>query len=346
MGTPAAEVVRDLHAQYWDALVAADRFAALSAVKALRAGGRTSAELIEELVVPAQQRIGDLWVSGEWGVAQEHAATAVNEGLVHWLCSFSAPPSEEAPLVVVSCVAGERHAMPALVVAEGLALEGLRVHYLGADPDPADLLAQVEVLQPQAVLLSATLTSSLATTKALFAGIRALGVPVVVGGRAFGGDARRSEALGATAYARDVATAARIVRGLPVEMDAPAATPVAGRAGEDEGSWLAEHQHEIVPTVLAGISAAGAPRGVSRADLLDHVRHALGSLAAALVSEDESILVETRDWLVHVLAARGADPDLVADLWDAVGEAVRDRPAARLVLDRTAPGPVGAEVPA
>lgn len=346
MGTAPPEASRtSLHAQYWDALVAADRFAALRAVKALKDGGCSTAELLDDLVVPAQQRIGDLWVSGEWGVAQEHAATAVNEGLVHWLCSFSAPPSEEAPLVVVACVAGERHAMPALVVAEGLALEGLRVHYLGADPDPADLLAQVELLRPRAVLLSATLSASLASTKALFAGVRALGVPVVVGGRAFGGDARRAEALGATAYAPDVATAVRLVRELPPVDPGPAAA--VGHPGEVEGGRIAERQHEIVPTVLGLLTAdAGPTPGVSRAELVDHVRHVLGSLAAALVSEDESILVETRDWLAHLLASRGAGPDLVARLWAAVGAALGEQTTARRALDRTAPGRLDVEVPA
>ena len=190
--------------EYWSALHRGDRHGALAVLRRVRDTGADPIKVIDGLIMPAQERIGELWLEGEWSIAQEHAATAINEGLVHWLCSFADPPPPEAPLILVSCLERERHAFPALVVAEALMLAGYRVNYVGSDPEPGDLLRQILVLKPRAVLFSASLTSSLGGQKSLLGSIRAIGIPVVVGGRAFGGDERRALALGATAYARGI----------------------------------------------------------------------------------------------------------------------------------------------
>ena len=77
---------------------------------------------------------------------------------------------------MVSCLEGERHALPALVVAEGLTAAGYRVTYIGGDPEPGDLLRQVLLLKPRAVLFSASLTSSLGSQKPLLRSIGAIGM--------------------------------------------------------------------------------------------------------------------------------------------------------------------------
>ncbi|WP_170219271.1 cobalamin B12-binding domain-containing protein [Nocardioides litoris] len=222
-----------LQAEYWAALESADRVAALELVKRARVEGTSHPEIIDRLVVPAQARIGELWLSGEWDVEREHEATTINEGIVHWLGSFAPPPDPGRPLVVVACVETERHSLPALVIAEGLAGEGYRVDYLGGDPDPTHLVRAVVTTRPRAVLFSASLTSSLAGQKRVFAELRAFGIPVVVGGSAFGGDPDRALALGATAYAADLASAcgcSRPCRGGSSRSRCPSRRPPTSRA--------------------------------------------------------------------------------------------------------------------
>jgi len=318
---------------YWKALSVGDRHAAMAAVKRLRESGRSTLEIVDELIVPAQARVGDLWLDGEWTVSQEHAATAINEGLVHWLGSFAPPPDPSRPLVLVSCIEGERHALPALVVAETLRVAGYRVDYLGGDPEPHDLLSEVLVRKPRAVLFSASLTSSLASQKGLFGSIGAIGIPVIVGGRAFGGDERRARALGASAYARTVGDVLRVLEELPPRTSA-APRPEEGPA-DAEAAWILGFRSQITPHVVRTLGHRHAVDGSRPAwwiEVEGHVDHVLGCLAAALVTGDESIIVEVRHWLGQVLGRRGGPPGLVGEIWDLLAGPLRGHPLARVFL--------------
>ncbi len=203
---------------YWGALEAADRSRAQQTVSALLDAGWDGHRVLDELVVPSQERVGELWLRGEWVVAQEHLVTGVNEAIVHWLISLLPPPSPDADVAVVSCLTGDLHALPALVIAHGLTARGFRVVYVGADPEQSGLLVLVLRLRPRVVLFSASLTSSLSAQKTLFHNIASVGIPLIVGGRAFGGSelgARRAHALGATAYAETVDEVMELLAPLP-----------------------------------------------------------------------------------------------------------------------------------
>ncbi|WP_127479760.1 cobalamin B12-binding domain-containing protein [Nocardioides pantholopis] len=314
--------------EYWQALERGDRPAALEAVKRLQAEGQAPLEIMESLVLPAQGRAGELWLEGSWSFEQELAATAINEGLVHWLCSFSDAPRPGAALVLVACLRGERHELPALVVAEHLTAAGFR----GEVVEEPELVAQVRSRRPRAVLLSGTLTSSLGDQLALVAELRATGVPVVMGGAAFGGDERRALALGATAYAATIPDAVRLVHELPARVEPlPAAEPT---AAEVEAEWILGYREEITPYV-AGALVARHPelRPVDRhAELAATVDHVIGCLAASLVTGDETIMAEVRDWVVRVLDRRGAAGDLAEELFGLLAEPLRGHPVAGVLL--------------
>ena len=318
---------------YWRALAAGDRHAALAAVKRLQESGRSPLDIVDEVIVPAQARVGELWLDGDWSISQEHAATAINEGLVHWLGSFAPEPDPAAPLVLVACIEGERHALPALVVAESLQVAGYRVNYVGCDPEPHDLLREVLVLKPRAVLFSASLTSSLARQKGLFGSIRAIGIPVIVGGQAFGGDERRARALGATAYAPGVGDVLRLLEALPPRLR-PVPRPEEGPA-DAEAAWILGYRGRITPLVVRAVERRLGGEGERPQwwpELGGHVDHLLGCLAAALVTGDETIMIEVRDWLGLVLTRRGADAGLVTEIWDLLAEPLRGHPLARVYL--------------
>ena len=114
--------------RYLRALGRGDRPAALHQVRSLRPAGHGVAALIQELLVPAQLAVGELWVADAWSVAQEHAATAISESVLNALAVQEAPPaSPHALTLVVTCVEQEWHALPALMVTEHLRAEGFTV---------------------------------------------------------------------------------------------------------------------------------------------------------------------------------------------------------------------------
>jgi methanogenic corrinoid protein MtbC1 len=328
--------------EYWSALERGDRHGALAVVKRVQEAGEAAIDVIDRLVVPAQARVGELWFDGEWTVAQEHVATSINEGLVHWMSSFAPPADPDAPLVLVSCLERERHALPALLVAEALGLAGYRVNYVGGDPEPGDLLRQILLLKPRAVLFSASLTSSLGVQKPLFGNIRAIGIPVVVGGQAFGGDERRALALGATAYARTVDEVLTLLEELPARLKP--ATPRGPGPADVEAAWITQFRGEITPYVVRTIARRHLTDGEKTewfAELEAQMEHLLGCLTAALVTGDETIMVEVRDWLTQVLTRRGAEAGVVDEVWALLAEPLRGHPLARLHLAGSAAPPAG-----
>ncbi len=339
--------MNQVRTDYWTALESGDRLAALEVVKAERARGQTPTQVIEELVVPAQARIGELWLAGIWDVEQEARATEINEGLVHWLGSFAPPPRPDRPTVVVACVEHERHSLPALVVAEGLTWAGFHVVYLGNGSEPDRLVREVLEARPRAVLFSASLTSSLAGQKRVFTEIRATGIPVIVGGSAFGADPARAEALGATAYAADLAAAMELLETLPLwfaPVQAPERTPA-----DAEAEWILDRRHVLTEGVVARLVdrlGSGTALPPWWPDLVSHVDHVVGCVAAAVETGDETIVVEVRDWLGHVVEARGGDRDVVTELWSLLSVPLRGHPLAQAYLAAApTPAPTRAAVP-
>jgi hypothetical protein len=244
----------------------------------------------------------------------------------------------------VSCLERERHAFPALVIAEALMLAGFRVNYVGGDPEPGDLLRRILTLKPRAVLFSASLTSSLGGQKSLLGSIRAIGIPVVVGGRAFGGDERRALALGATAYARGIDDVLQLMNELPDRRES--GHSMALGPADEEAAWVMEYAGEITPYILRAIAHRHEQDSEWPpwwTEFESHMNHVVGCLAAALVTGDETIMVEVHDWLSQVLTRRGADVQLVDEIWELLGEPLRGQPLARLCLAGSAT-PTGGDV--
>ena len=68
--------------EYFDALHRADELHAVDLVNGLLDAGISGEDILLRLVAPAQVRIGLLWQTGGWTVAQEHAATCIAERVV------------------------------------------------------------------------------------------------------------------------------------------------------------------------------------------------------------------------------------------------------------------------
>jgi methanogenic corrinoid protein MtbC1 len=320
---------------YLAALASGDRGRAWEVVARLQASGASALDVMAQVIAPAQAQVGVLWATDAWSVAQEHAATAVSEGVLARLGGQIPSPSDPASPVVVSCVEQEWHALPALLVAEHLRSDGLPVSYLGANASAEHLVRHVHETAPRAVALSCSLSASLPRVRRQIEAVRATGTPVLVGGAAFDPRGRRAEILGATAHATSGTGATGVVRSLP---SAVSPAPALSHPGADEGYAVHADREGLVAELRRRVRDRYALAdsheeltGWQRA-MHDHLPHVVGALAGALVADDASIVEETCTWLDEVMRHRDAPADVTAGVHRELAMVVRDYPAASRVL--------------
>ena len=321
---------------YWTAVAAGNTRAAYAVAAATHDRGVPLPEVLAGLVIAAQRRVGELWAANDWTVAREHAATAVGEAVVRRL-GAAVPTPTTGPLLTVACVEREWHALPAMVVALTLRARGCQVTYLGASTSRDHLVSAILDIGPRAVLLSASLTSSLPRVRRQVEAVRGTGTPVVLGGRALDPDGRRAQRLGATAYARSPEVVLDVLAALPVHV--PPAGPLR-HPGAFEARSIEAESDTISRDVML---ATGAALGLEHADgdhtsddwrvvLATFVPHVIDCVAGALLTEDPTVYAETRAWLGGVLAGRGATPQALAVVEEALAQRLHDHPeAVRLI---------------
>jgi DNA-binding transcriptional MerR regulator len=105
---------------------------------------------------PFIQALGDRWADGLLGVRHEHFAS---ERLSEFFIRQWRPLSDacSGPAVICATPAGERHALGLQMAAFTLALNNLRVVYLGADLPANEVVEAVAQHSARAVVLSAAL---------------------------------------------------------------------------------------------------------------------------------------------------------------------------------------------
>jgi len=127
-----------------------DRLEALVAQQLALRGLRGFAD---EVVLPLARAVGDLWALGKIPIAAEHLASEV---VVQALKGGLRAGRGSGPLAVCACLPGERHEWGFLCTLTRVQDQGWRIHYLGPDLPPDEVVGVAWKLRPQAVALSAS----------------------------------------------------------------------------------------------------------------------------------------------------------------------------------------------
>jgi DNA-binding transcriptional MerR regulator/methylmalonyl-CoA mutase cobalamin-binding subunit len=109
--------------------------------------------LLQRVVAPLAQTIGDLWRDGTLTAAHEHFASAA----LRVFLGQAAKPfggTENAPVLVVATPAGQIHELGALIVGAMAANLGWHVTYLGASLPAAEIAGAAKQNHARAVALS------------------------------------------------------------------------------------------------------------------------------------------------------------------------------------------------
>jgi DNA-binding transcriptional MerR regulator/methylmalonyl-CoA mutase cobalamin-binding subunit len=109
--------------------------------------------MLQRVVAPLTQTLGDLWRSGTLTAAHEHFATAA----LRIFLGNSARPfgaTDQAAVLVVATPAGQVHELGALLVGAVAANLGWQITYLGASLPAAEIAGAAHQRQARAVALS------------------------------------------------------------------------------------------------------------------------------------------------------------------------------------------------
>ncbi|MEU4887910.1 MULTISPECIES: cobalamin B12-binding domain-containing protein [Streptomyces] len=334
-GGPVAELL-------WRAVSAGDEYAATAAVLAALDAGADPESLLLESVAPVQARVGREWAANRMTVAQEHAATAINDRVVAAVAHH--PASRGRPdrgRITVACVNGEWHALPARLLAEVLRLRGWRVDFLGAQVPAPHLIAHLHLTGPDAVALSSSIPTRLPTAHATITACQAAGTPVLAGGAAFGPDGRYARLLGADAWAADArSAAARLAEGpLAGGRAAPVRHPAdrLPHLADQEYTHVTRDAPRLVRDTLAGLEARiPAMRGYTdaqRRHTAEDIAHIVDFLATALYTGDPRLFTGFLTWTGGILTARGVPAATLRPALDRLAGMLGDFPRALATLD-------------
>jgi diguanylate cyclase (GGDEF)-like protein len=271
--------------------------------------------IVVDLLAAAQREVGQRWYCNELTPADEHLASGVTAAALDMLMDETRPPADGS-LTVVTCAEGDFHALASQMFGELLRERGLGVTVLGASA-PAEVVAEYLVRSgADSLAVSCSVPMFFPGALRLIDAAHREGIPVIVGGPAFGTGPRRAERLGADAWAPTAAEAAAILLAWKSEppsvcRDATSPDPVALQ--------LNAQADALGGAAFDGLTAR-FPRMAdyderqiarTREDLVFIVRF----LAAALLAADHEIFGDFLDWLQNLLVWRGVPPQaLIAGL--------------------------------
>jgi MerR family transcriptional regulator, light-induced transcriptional regulator len=140
------------------ALDGLDETAAHAALDSLFAGF-TLETVLAGAVLPYLASVGDRWERGEATVAQEHFASSVLRGRL--LALTRNWDRGAGPRAVLACAPGDTHDLALIAFGLALAGRGWRITYLGPDTPVESLTDAGAMVQPEAVVVAATLPGRL-----------------------------------------------------------------------------------------------------------------------------------------------------------------------------------------
>jgi MerR family transcriptional regulator, light-induced transcriptional regulator len=207
-GVDAATPKGRLTLRYLEACLATEPERAIGLI--LEAAGALSPEEIHvDVLAAAQREIGRLWHVGDVTVVEERLVSETTRRLLAILLHEHPHNEPPARTVIAASVSGDAHDIGLRIAANLYGLAGWRCVFLGADVPSEQLARAVAMLDPDLVMLTATLATQLNDVWKAIRQIREASesVRVLVGGAAFEGGRELWRQMGADGYAATIADA-------------------------------------------------------------------------------------------------------------------------------------------
>ncbi|GAA3763172.1 cobalamin B12-binding domain-containing protein [Salinactinospora qingdaonensis] len=307
----------------------ADDVGAVAFSRTLVAEGRDTESLLLDVIAPAHVKIGRLWQDNDWSVAQEHAATCTSERLLSALVPASPAYRTAAKRgsVLVACVEGEWHGLPARLLADVLRLRGWEVTFLGANVPEGALTNYAQGSDYDAVALSCSLPLRLPKAGAMIEACHSIDLPVIAGGAGFGPDSRWARPLGAEGWATSGRGAATALESLGTAHATPAPAP----HSRDEYVNLLQRREDAIRIGLHRLTEhhhlSLTTGRLNRDHMVEILSHLFDSLAVSLYVGETTLFMRFLHWVRAMLAARHVPFATVLEAMTAYATLLYDYPA-------------------
>lgn len=204
----------NLIADFEQALLMLDR---LGAEKISSEAGRTlsPSEFVEEVVVPAMERVGAGWENGTVALSQVYMSGRICEDVVDAILPPGAPERITQPKMAIA-VFEDQHLLGKRIVYTMLRASGFELLDYG-HVDLDGLVRRVEADGIRILLLSTLMLSSALRINAVRARL-SRDIKIVVGGAPFRFDARLGQEVGADAVGLNAPHAVRIITKMVEEL--------------------------------------------------------------------------------------------------------------------------------
>ena len=149
-------------------------------------GEASRAQVYDGLLAEAMQLVGERWVSGQWGIAEEHLASQTLMRALERIRPQLGPEGRIGPLAVLAGVTGEHHMIGLICLEHVLCEGGWTVARLGADVPAKDLAGFVARNEARLVAISTSDPARLETVRQAVAAVRQAGrsgIAIMLGGR-------------------------------------------------------------------------------------------------------------------------------------------------------------------
>ena len=110
-------------------------------------------KFISLFIAPLIQKVGEMWVSGDIRIVDEHISTDVIRKILSSLIDNSSV-TKDSPLILISTPKGQLHELGALIIAVIASSDGWKVTYLGPDLPAEEIAAASLRLNPEIIALS------------------------------------------------------------------------------------------------------------------------------------------------------------------------------------------------
>ena len=201
----------------YDAIISGNAKVTVAEVETTLAEGVSADEILHEACIPAMAEVGHQFEIGEKFVPEMLiAARAMQQAVDVLKPQLVDQESKSLGTVVVGTVAGDLHDIGKNLVGMMMEGAGFKIIDLGTDVPPEQFVAAVNEHQPNIIGMSALLTTTMPSIKAVIDALNEAGVrdqvKIIIGGAPI--TQEFADHIGADGYAPDAGSAPRIAKAL------------------------------------------------------------------------------------------------------------------------------------